>query len=559
MASPSRWFIRLGPLFTVAAGLLLSPLPAHAADEPGPRSPPVDLTPYARVLHVDVSRGNDVTGEGTADRPWASLPHALEEAGGAVAGRRVAILMAQGRYIQPTLMLKPHVDIYGGYATFGRDRDIYAHATILDGEDTRRIAFGADDARVDGVHFTRGRVRGKGAAMLCDNASPVVANCVFAHNRTLIPETWDPPLLHETAHDGGAVMCVNGAAPRIEHSIFYHNTTECGRGGALAADLRSSPRLVSNVFAQNRAGLDDPMRSSDGGAISFFDWSGGEIVGNIVVANEALTRNDAGGIFLAMWSAPRVAGNIIVGNASGDDAGGLFIGGQEHRYDAPLDAYPPAEQFTVVVEDNLLAGNVNSSRNSGATRITMESRVKLAGNVIAENAGGLYLQRSEIVADRNTVWQDWRFIEDKDSLGPSRLTGNVLKGPVSEVDARATFAGNMIDPAVGGEGNIPVADIFLEDGVEGDLVDLRYDAATFTTILTTKSPLPGGAAYARRAIRLSDSRSGGQWRVVKSASGREIVLWGRLEAVTSAPRHFFILRTFTPKPDAPRGLGARSR
>src|SRR5690606_28239907 len=104
-------------------------------------------------------------------------------------------------------------------------RDVYAHATILDGEDRRRIAFGADDVRLDGLHFVRGRVRGKGGALLCDGTSPVIVNCIFRDNRTLIPEPWDPPLLHETAHDGGAVMCLNGAAPRIEHSLFAHNTT----------------------------------------------------------------------------------------------------------------------------------------------------------------------------------------------------------------------------------------------------------------------------------------------------------------------------------------------
>jgi hypothetical protein len=35
------------------------------------------------------------------------------------------------------------------------------------------------------------------------------------------------------------------------------------------------------------------------------------------------------------------------------------------------------------------------------------------------------------------------------------------------------------------------------------------------------------------------------------------VIWGRLDAVTKAPKHFEILRTFTPKPDAPAHLGAR--
>src|SRR5690606_3169220 len=106
---------------------------------------------------------------------------------------------------------------------------------------------------------------------------------------------------------------------------------------------------------------------------------------------------------------------------------------------------------------------------------------------------------------------------------------------------------------------IPVQDIFLDDGVEGELADFRFDPVTFTTVLTTKAPLPTAGDYARRAIRLGDGRKGGQWRVIQRASGREIVVWGRLEAVTVTPRYFSILRTFTPKPDAPPEFGAPPR
>lgn len=526
---------------------------------PGPLADSVvDLSDYARVLHVDQARGDDIKSDGSPGRPLASLVRALERVGRPSAGERVAVMVSQGRYVQPTFALKPYVDLYGGFAEPGGTRDVYRHATVLDGEEQHRIALGADHARVDGFHFVSGRVRGKGAALLCDGTSPVVANCVFTRNRTLRPVPWDPPLLHETAHDGGAIMCLNGAAPRIEHNLFYANSTECGRGGALAADRAAMPVVRFNVFAHNRAGLDDPMRSSDGGAVSFFRHSGGEFDHNVVVANEALTRNDGGGLFVALWAAPRITGNIIVANESGDDAGGLFLGGQEHRYDAPLDDYPSAEEFTVVVERNVFVGNLNSSRNSGAMRVTMETRARFAHNVIAENAGGFYLQRSEIQADRNTVWQDWRFLEDTPTLGPSRFTGNVLKGPVAAVEARVSFLNNMAEATVPGGPHEEVFDLFEDDAIRGELVDLRFDSVTFTTVVTTKDPLPPGVDLARRAIRMGDDLAkGGQWRVISCADGREIVLWGRLDAVTKAPKYFEVLRTFTPKPGAPADLGAR--
>jgi hypothetical protein len=526
---------------------------------PGPRpAAPVELAAYRLVLHVDAGGGDDIKGDGSVGRPLRSLPRALELAGAPTAGARVAVLVSQGRYVQPTFALKPHVDLYGGFAEPGGPRDIYRYPSYWDGDGRNRIAIGADHARVDGFHFVHGRVRGKGAALLCDGTSPIIANCVFTDNRTLAPMPWNPPLLHETANDGGAIMVLNGAAPRIEHNLFYGNSTDCGRGAALACDRGARPHVVFNVFANNRAGLDDPMRSSDGGAVSYFRWSGGEFADNVVVANEALTQNDGGGLFVALWSAPAIRRNVFIANESGDDAGGLFLGGQEHRYDAPLDPYPPADTFNILVERNLFVGNANASRNSGAMRVTMESRAHFRDNVIAENAGGFYLQRSEVVAERNTVWQDWRFLEDKPTLGPSRFAGNILKGPAAAVEARVTFARNMAEPHVPGGPHVPVADVFLDDGVIGELTDLRFDPVRYVTTVTAREPLARGANYTGRAILLSNNlERGGQWRAIARVDGREITLWGRLDAVTAAPKFFHVLRTFTPKPGAPAEVGAR--
>jgi hypothetical protein len=412
--------------------------------------------------------------------------------------------------------------------------------------------------RVDGFHFVRGRVRGKGAAIFCDGVSPTVANCVFTLNRTLVPQPWSPPLLHETAHDGGAIFATNGAAPRIEHCYFYDNTTECGRGAAVAADRRAAPRITASVFANNRSGLDDPFRSSDGGAVSLFDGCRGDVSGCIFSANTAFARNAAGGLFVALWSSPRITDNNFVANEGGDDAGALFIGGQEHRYGVPLDPMPSSDQFNVVVERNVFVGNTNSSKNSGAMRVTMESRVTFRDNVIAENAGGFYLQRSEIVAERNTVWQDWRFVEDKASLGPSRFQGNILKGPLAgKVEARASLSHNMAEATAGGTDVLPVADVFEDDGFAGKISGMRYDPKTFTTVIKVADQLPTSGSLAGRLFGLKQGR-GAQWRVIKEAAGRDVVVWGRLEPETKAAEEFRVLQTFTLKSNAPRGIGART-
>lgn len=522
----------------------------------GPQSMKVDTGQYAKVSYVDQKTGDDITADGSRQRPWASIIHALEHSGYATAEKRVAILVSQGRYEQPTFMLRPHVDLYGGYSSVGGDRDVFEYASILDGRGDRRILLGSNDARLDGFHLVHGRVRGKGAAILLDGVSPVIANCVFVNNRTLIPIPWDPPLLHETAHDGGAIMVLNGATPEITHNYFYKNSTECGRGGALAVDLKAFPIVTGNVFSNNVAGLVDPTRSSDGGALSWFDWSDGEFSENVIVANTALGNNDAGGIFIAMWAAPVVSGNVFVSNESTDDAGGLFIGGQEHRYDAPLDEYPSKADFNVLVDGNVFVGNKNSSNNSGAMRITMESRVDFKNNVIAENKGGMYLQRSEMTVENNTVWQDWKFLEDKDTLGPSRFTGNVLKGPVGDIEANVSFHGNMMESKVKDDARIEVSDIFIDDAVSGEIESIYFDRETYTTVFKLSKRLPSRMDLAKRPVRISQDHDGGQWRVIKSAKGDELVIWGALTATTGTMAAFDVLRSFTLKPDAPKGVGA---
>jgi hypothetical protein len=549
--------LRCALLYSLGFAGVAIALRAGPSADVGPQSPAVDGSRYVDVRYVDVQRGDDVVGNGSRERPWASLPHALENIGVIATGKRAALLVSAGRYTQPTLLLKPRIDLYGGFASPGGARDVYVHATILDGGELQRIAFGADDTRLDGFHLVRGRVRGKGAALFCDGVSPTIANCVLTLNRTLMPQPWAPPLLHETANDGGAIFATNGAAPRIEHCYFYDNTTECGRGAAIAADRQSAPQISECVFANNRSGLDDPFRSSDGGAISFFDRCGGEVKGCVFSANVAFARNDAGGVFVALWSSPRIIDNVFVANDGGDDAGALFIGGQEHRYGVPLDPIPPTEKFNVLVERNVFVGNTNSSKNSGAMRVTMESRATFRDNLITENQGGFYLQRSEIVAERNTIWQDWRFVEDKPSLGPSRFTGNILKGPLTgKVEARATLSHNMAEPVAGGSDAIAVADVFENDALAGKIAKVRYDAANLTTVITVTDPLVASSSLTGRLIGLVQGRNA-QWRVIKQVRDREVTVWGRLEPETKSAEAFTILRTFTLKRDAPAGIGAR--
>jgi hypothetical protein len=100
-----------------------------------------------------------------------------------------------------------------------------------------------------------------------------------------------------------------------------------------------------------------------------------------------------------------------------------------------------------------------------------------------------------------------------------------------------------------------VADVFENDGVAGRISGIRYDATSFSTVVTVEAPLPRGP-LAGRLVGFGQGRNV-QWRVIRHAAGRELTVWGRLEPETQSANEFTVLRTFALKRDAPAGIGAR--
>ncbi len=521
---------------------------ARLAEGVGPQTAPVKLDEYARVRYVAQDRGSDAHGEGSKEKPWASLIHALNQCRDASSDKRVAMLVGAGTYHQTVLGMKPHVDLYGGYDASEWSRDIWKSRTILQGDGIHRILLGASHSRLDGFLLTGGKVRGKGGAILCEGVSPALTNNVFIGNGTLIPVPWKPKLIHEKANDGGAIACLNGASPTIQNNLFVGNTTEAGRGGAVACDLKASPAILRNVFLNNESGLKDPMRSSDGGAISVFEYSHPEIRDNLVIQNKALASNDGGGIFVALWSSPVISGNLIVGNACTDDAGGLFIGGQEHRYGVPLDPVPPPEEFLVHVERNLIVGNTNPNRKSGAMRITMESRAELVNNIVAGNNGGVYLQRSELVLRNNTILQDARFVEEKETVGPGNFVNNIFRGGF-DLKAKATVAYCNIEGGAPGSGNLDSDPRFFEDGHRGQARAKEPDGQRFElTLERLNGPTLRPNELAGRPVRLGES-----WTVVRTNDSSRFVVWGTLPPgpISETAIDFEVLPSWHLRPESP--------
>ncbi|MDE2849613.1 MAG: right-handed parallel beta-helix repeat-containing protein [Acidobacteriota bacterium] len=520
--------------------LALATITTAATATTGPQTTPINLDAYTQILHVSTTTGNDATATGTTSAPYATLTAALAAAN-ANANTKTAILIAAGTYPTHNLTLPPNTDLYGGFDPTSTDdwtpnRDIQTHPTILDAQGEDRVltiaatpASAADTPanatnRLDGLHIQSGLASGPGGGILIDGASPVLTNNVFTGNATRRPADWAPKYLHETAHDGGAIYCRNGGAPVIRNNLIAENATETGRGAGIAFDHNCDGLIADNAIVGNVAGGSDAYRSSDGGGISIFNWSSPEISGNVVLGNYALNNNDGGGIFVAYWSSARVRDNIIVGNEGGDDGGGLFVGGQEHRYDRPFDPMPSAEDFFVEVTGNRFFGNTNPSRNSGALRITMESRGLVTRNVAALNSG-FYLQRSELEVTDNTILEDTILIETKEGLEPTRFSNNIVTGSF-ESDGTATGTGSLARDGFRDEGNEAGLPEFLEDAAELQVVAASYSPSRMQTHVTVAAPLPADDLTGRVVVSHDD------WGVVHSASGRHLTIWGSLRFAT---------------------------
>jgi hypothetical protein len=489
----------------------------EAAVETGPKTVAVDAGIYQIILYVADDAGSDTNGDGSREKPWASVQKALSSAVNATPENRCAIFLTAGDYSKETIRMKPYVDIYGGFDPVSWERDIERYPTELQGDEKRRVIIGADNAILDGVIVSEGRIRGKGAGLYCNGTSPTITNNVFIRNRSLGPSPWRPKFRHEISNDGGAVYCENGSSPIIENNLFADNTTENGRGAAIAFHSRCGGRIVNNCFLRNRAGLKDPLRSSDGGAVSIFDWSSPLVENNVFLNNEALADNDAGGMFVALWSAPEIRENIFVGNQCTDDAGALFIGGQEHRYDAPLDPLPPKESFYVKIHDNLFIGNKNPSSNSGVTRFTMEGRGEFIGNVTAHNTG-VYFQRSEVLIENNLMLDNFRLVETKEGLNPCVIRNNVIWGEF-DVQVEAEVTGNTIrGGASDSRSTVP--------RLKTNGFSIRPDAVYGERSGTKTELFVSQGNYRENALVGRVVRSGNHWGVIKSNTRTHIQIWG---------------------------------
>ncbi|WP_168205008.1 right-handed parallel beta-helix repeat-containing protein [Bythopirellula goksoeyrii] len=507
---------------------------------PGPQNTAVASEEFSRFRYVSQATGSDSKGVGTKSNPWKTLQKALTDTPKSSAESRSAILVAEGFYSGREIQMREHVELYGGFDPISWDRDISRYPSILSGENSRRIILGANYTRLDGFVIRDARVRGDGAALYCKGTSPTVTNNRFQNNQTLAPEDWAPGKLHEKAHDGGAICACQGAAPTIANNLFVENRTEIGRGAAIALYSNCEGVIRENVFLHNETGTADGHRSSDGGAVSVFDWSKPRIEQNLFIENQALAVNDGGALFVALWSSPAIVGNRFVGNKSADDGGALFIGGQEHRYDREFDPLPNAKDYFVLVKNNLLCGNSNPKRNSGGIRMTMQSRAELVNNILAEK-DQLYIQASEVDLTNNTFLEDMILIEFTSQLAPRLIVNNIMWGKLV-YDWETPITSSNVRDGYPGQGNFDAKPKLDQEQKQLVVTKANFDSDRHVTTLEIAESNWDKNELSGRIVE-SDKR----WTIVKSNDANQLVLWGDLSYLDQVN----LLPTYRLRPQSP--------
>ncbi|MCX6168470.1 MAG: right-handed parallel beta-helix repeat-containing protein [Ignavibacteriales bacterium] len=522
----------------------------------GPTTEKVDLAKYKQVFYVSQINGSDKDGNGSRVKPWSTILFALNIITQNSKDNVTALLVAAGIYKDGTVQMKSYVDIFGGFSNTSWERDIHANPTILDGDYSRRVAVGADDARIDGVSIIKGIARSDGGGILCDDTSPEISNCFIVNNYVMEPENFNYTRIHQKGNMGGGIACRYNGIPTIRNNIFYNNRTSIGDGGALsffgwlrerhATDKRiennfmeGSGRAVvrNNVFIQNTAGVNDisQSRTSNGGAISCSNESRPIIENNIIVSNRAKGNSDAGAIYVEDFSYPTINDNWIVGNISDDDAGGIYVMHLSHA----------------VITNNFIAGNWTMNGGAGGVRLSKEGRALISDNIIVNNQSGgaiqcvdSYMELKNNIIMNNKGKISIKYSNNFSYFVPSLIEKNIILENEGKIgielrkNETITVNNNNVNEQVTGKDNSYKQIGINNKSITGDIVKNSFDGKIFQTIIETKN-IENAQTLLGRTIRIGDF-----WSVVCKVDKNKFNVWGNVSEKTADNSNFEILPNY---------------
>ena len=256
------------------------------------------------VHYVNGVNGDDGNGGTDWSDAWKTIGKALS-----VAGNYDLVLVADATYNETDLK-------FDGKKIYlkGVDHNNAGAQPVIDCQQAgRAFYFGSgetSDSVIDNFTVQNGKKDGisypdnGGAAILCDNSSPTIANCTFRGNR---------------ANDnGGAIFCRFSSSPTISNCTFIGNRVTW-YGGAISCWDLSCPTVINCIFSGNST----TGTYTDGGAIFCYNFSSPTITNCTFSGNSA--GRSGGAIYCGSSSCAAFDNCILWGNTAGSAGNEVYI------------------------------------------------------------------------------------------------------------------------------------------------------------------------------------------------------------------------------------------
>ncbi len=527
-------------------------------------------------------------GEGTRENPWRGLKNALASTIDASERKRYAILAADGSYIESDITMKEWVDIYGGFDNLTLERDITQNESILNADGEGRAITGANHACLDGFTITGGKTIEFGAGVYLMQASPTISNNRIIFNKTVRPADFNiAHANHQEGNGGGGICCLH-SSPRILSNLIADNSTGVGNGAGILLLGESDAVIQGNLITGNETGIEDEdTRSSNGGAIACSHYASPLIQDNVIWENYGGGRGDAGGLYCEYSSCPRVIGNIFTRNICDDDGAAIYTMQASHPH----------------LEGNLFTGNCQGGKGSSVIRVSKCGEMTLlrnrvvgnttsgvtcvngvfdsASNIYSQNSYGFGGKESAFTSFNDTICDNTHGGIGLES-GALYLTNAIVEGNQGDqvcVMSNWPFLygclirGGMVNLPGRGD-KVPInSDVpdtfrglmnfdappgFFEDSLSGKAKSFAYDAHTRCTVLTLSEPVIKTVQLASRPVKI-----GNIWGLIRSNSDVTLTLWGNFNKDFQGLQEisFFIPKTYhlsegSPCIDRGKTLGA---
>ncbi len=371
-------------------------------------------TPVIRVR----PDGNDAANGSTWPLALRTMKAAIvtaEALGGA------QIWVAEGRYAEVDLVVRPYTYLYGGFAgteNLLEERDPARHVTVLDGGDASRVIRIMGGFRLnclDGFTVTRGRqtdLLSQGGGLGVIGGGPVLRNNIFTANTATAGGgvgLYCAPVLFENnlvfnnraGADGkgvGGGVHVSHSTPLLRDNDVHHNTASEGAG---IYCNQSKPWLLRNLIHDNTGG---GLHMENARYAAWVNADATLVHQNLIYRNYS---SAVGAGIHVKFVAGQIANNLVLFNASGaTQGGGLWI-----THGSELDGILLIANNTVIGNrcNYLLPWGMVFQGAGIFTFLLGQPTVVLSHNIVAGNDTGIFNLGADLAAVspvliRNCVW-----------------------------------------------------------------------------------------------------------------------------------------------------------